>query len=170
MTRTSKIHLAGAVYCAVIVVLNRYDIVHYSRTIGLIQSGSAPLLFAYAIGWMTVLCLGAACIYSAERILSLGFRLRSGEWMPCRLVFLYALPLIFVRGTTSVWVEPDGATATRTSGYGSVGSNLFMLTVLALILLQILVRLRSDKEGPNQLSEPTLASGTAPAGQDPRHR
>jgi len=44
--------------------------------------------------------------------------------------------------------------------------NLILAGFMATGTIMIL----AGRSGPNQLSEPTLASGTAPAGQDPRHR
>ena len=150
MQRSEKIHIAGAVYCAAMIGMNRYDIVHYSRISGLTQSGFAPFIIADALAWMASVGLGIGCIVSIWSILSRGLRLIPGEWIPCRIVFLYTLPLLFVNQATSSWVEPDGAYATRSSGSGFVGSPLFFLTVLSLILFQVFIHLRADSDGPNQ--------------------
>ena len=145
MLRTSKFHLVGAAYCALIVSLDWYNVVNYSRKEGLLQSGIAPFIFAIAIAWLSFVVLGAGCVWEIWRILTRGLRLTPAPWLPCRMVFLYAVPLLIVRQSTSVWVEADGATATRSSGFGTADSGLFLLTIGSLALLQVLVHLRADR-------------------------
>jgi hypothetical protein len=170
MLRTSKIHLMGAAYCALIVSLDWYDVVQYSRGVGLLQNGCAPVIFAIAIAWLTFAVLGAGCIFEICRIITRGLRLSAAPWLPCRLVFFYSFPLLIVRHSTSLWVEADGATATRSTGFGAPDSRLFPLTVGSLGLLQVLVHLRTDRNGPNQSSNPTFSPSTSLSGYEPHQR
>jgi hypothetical protein len=53
--------------------------------------------------------------------------------------------------------------------FASVDTVILLATV-ALLFLPSSNKFFRKQSPPNQLSEPTPASGTAPAGQDPRHR
>lgn len=140
-----KLHLGSAGFCGLLISLNWFRAVEYSRSFGVKSESFAPAAFALLLSAGAALYLGWLCVRSALAALEAGRKVREGRWIESRGVILYALPLLWHRSSSSTWIEPDGALATATSGYGHASSTwIFVFAIASLLLFQILMRLTSD--------------------------
>jgi hypothetical protein len=147
MNSSIKLHLGSAGYCALLVSLNWFKSVEYSRQFGLKSESDAPIALAYLLSVAVALYLVYRCVRSALSRLEGGRKVREGRWIESWAVILYALPLLWHRTSTSSWREPDGALATATGGYGHALSPwVFLFAVLGLLLFQIATRLTLDDQ------------------------
>lgn len=144
-----KLHLGSAGYCVLLVSLNWFRSVEYSRQNGLTRENIAPVGLALLLSAGVAVYLFYRCVRAALYRLETGKRLKGGSWVPSRSVVVYALPLLWHRTSSSIWTEADGAVATATGGYGHATSIwVFLFAVLGLLLFQILVRLTNDDDEP----------------------
>lgn len=149
MNPSTKLHLGSAGYCALLVGLNWSRTVEYSRQSGVTSEGVSPIALALLLSGGVALFLLVRCVRVALARLENGRRLKEGRWIPSRGVIAYALPLLLHRTTVSTWIEPDGALATASGGYGHAASSwVFLFAVLGLLLFQILARLTGDDAEP----------------------
>lgn len=156
MKPSAKLHLGSAAYCALLIALNWFRSVEYSRQFGVKSEGVAPIGLAFLLSTTVVLYLVYRCVRSVLARLESGRKLSEGSWIGNWGVMVYALPLLWHRTSSASWTEADGSLATATSGYGhALSSWIFLLAILGLLLLQILARLTGDDEGPNQPTQPT---------------
>ena len=154
MNSKTRIHLFSGVFCAVLVGLNWFRVVHFSRKIGRLSDGTGPFLFAYLLAGAVALFLAFSCIRLCRSTLRHGTKWIT-EWVP----FLYALPLLYRTQAASTWIEPDGATATQVWRYG-VSATLFWLAVITLALFQARMVASKLRKRSNQLPDPTSPSVT----------
>jgi hypothetical protein len=158
MSTKARTHLFSAVFCALLIALNWYRFVHFSRKLGVLSDGVGPFIIAYLLSGAVVLFLAFSCIRICR------FTLRAGtKWITDWIPFLYALPLLYRTQAITTWTEPDGAAATQVTGYGSFPT-LFWLAVAALALFQARSVALQIRNGSNQLPDPTSPSVTPPAG------
>lgn len=161
MTPSTKLHLGSAGYCALLISLNWFRSVEYSRQLGLKSESLTPVGLAALLSLVVALYLGYRCVRAALARLEDGRKVREGRWIRSWAVLLYALPLLWHQISTSSWKEPDGAVATVTSGYGqAASSSIFILAILGLLLFQIYVRLTPDDDDPE--ADGTGSSGSSP--------
>lgn len=161
MKYTAKLHLGSAGYCAVLIGLNWFRSVEYSRQSGLQSESFEPVALALVLSLVGVLYLAYRCLRDARARLESGRKVKTGRWIESWAVILYALPLLGHRVSTSSWREPDGALATATGGYGHACSPwVFLFAVLGLLLFQMFTRLTSDDDGADP-------SGTEKSGVSP---
>jgi len=147
MNSSTKLHLGSAGYCALLVGLNWFRSVEYSRQFGLKSESFAPIALAYLLSVAVALYLVYRCVRSALSRLESGRKVREGRWIKSWTVILYALPLLWHQTSSSSWREPDRALATATGGYGhALSSWVFLFAVLGLLLFQIFTRLTPDDE------------------------
>ncbi len=147
MNPCTKLHLGSAVYCALLVGLNWFRSVEYSRQFGVTSESLAPIALATLLSLAVALYLIYRCVRSALTRLEEGRKVRGGRWIKSWSVILYALPLLWHQISSSSWREPDGALATATGGYGhALSSWVFLFAVLGLLLFQILTRLTPNDE------------------------
>ena len=155
MNPSTKLHLRSAVYCALLICLNWFRSVEYSRQVGVTSESFAPIGLALLLSAAVVLYLAYRCVRSALSRLESGKKVREGRWIESWGVIVYALPLLWHRISSSSWTEADGALATATGGFGHALSGwVFLFAILGLLLFQILARLTDDNEEPNQPSQP----------------
>ncbi len=147
MSPSTKLHLSSAGYCALLISLNWFWSVEYSRQFGVISENVTPVALAALLSLGVVLYLVYRCVRVALTRLEEGSKVREGRWITSWRVVLYALPLLVHRTSSSTWREPDGATAVSTGGYGhAVSSWVFLFAVLGLLLFQIFTRMTPDDE------------------------
>jgi hypothetical protein len=163
MRPKTKIHLFSLILCSVLVGLNWFRVVSFSRKIGQLSDGTGPFLFAYFIAAAVALILALSCIRLCRSTLCRGTKWVT-EWVP----FLFALPLLYRTQAGSTWIEPDGATARQVWGYG-VTDGLFWLAVIAIALFQARLVALDIWMRSNQSTDPTLSSVTSRARHEPRH-
>lgn len=155
MRPTTRLHLISAGYCALLIGLNWFRSVEYSRQFGVTKESFSPGGLAFVLSAAVAAYLFYRCVRSALARLQSGRRVREGRWVESWLVIVYALPLLFHRISSSSWIEADGALAKATGGFGHAFSGwVFLFAILGLLLFQILARLTGDDEEPKQPSQP----------------
>jgi hypothetical protein len=151
MNPITKLHLRSAVYCALLIGLNWFRSVDYSRPFGVTSESFAPIGLALLLSAAVALYLAYRCVRAALSRLERGKKVREGRWIESWSVMVYALPLLWHRTSSSSWTESDGSLATATGGFGHALSGwVFLLAILGLLLFQILARLADDDEEPSQ--------------------
>jgi hypothetical protein len=160
MNPFAKLHLRSAVYCALIVGLNWFRSVEYSRQFGVTSESFAPIGLALLLSAAVALYLAYRCVRRALSRLESGKKVREGRWIESWSVMVYALPLLWHRISSSSWVESDGTLATSTGGFGHALSGwVFLFVILGLLLFQILARLTGDDEEPSATPTALLGRG-----------
>lgn len=150
-----KLHLGSAAYCALLVGLNWTRSTEYSRQFGVTSESYSPVALAWLISTAVVVYLAYRCVRSALSRLASGRKVREGRWIESWSVIVYALPLLVHKTSSSSWIEADGALATMSGGYGhALSGRVFLFAVLGLLLFQIVSRLGSDDEKPDQPLRP----------------
>lgn len=151
MTPPARLHLGSAAYCSLLIGLNWFRSVEYSRRSGLVSESVAPVGLALLLSFAVALYLAYRCVKAALCRLESGKKVRRGEWVESWSVIGYALPLLWHRISSSTWTEADGALATATGGFGhALSCWVFLFAILGLLLFQVLTRLTGDDEAPNQ--------------------
>jgi hypothetical protein len=146
-----KLHFGSAGYCALLISLNWFRSIEYSRQVGLKSESFAPIGLVWLLSAGIALYLAYRCGRSALARLKTGRKVREGNWIESWSVIVYALPLLVHRTTSSSWNEADGALARMTSGYGdAISGRIFLYAVLGLLLFQILMRLEPNDQMPNR--------------------
>jgi hypothetical protein len=149
MTSLPKLHLQSAGFCAVLVALNWFRTVDYSRGLGLQHESINGVGGALLIAAVAVLMLSRRIFRAVRWRLEHGRTVTPGRWIRSWGAIFYALPLLLRFNQGSSWIEPDGARATSLGGYGhDLSSFVFLLAVAALLLFQIAERL--DDRSPHQ--------------------
>ena len=147
MSPIAKLHLGSAGYCALLIGLNWFRSVEYSREFGLKSETLAPIALAALLSLIVALYLVYRCVRTALARLEDRKKIRAGRWIESWAVILYAVPLLWHRTSSSSWREPDGALATASGGYGyALSFWVFLFAVLGLLLFQIFLRLTPDAE------------------------
>lgn len=155
MKPSTKLHLGSAVYCALLIGLNWFRSVEYSRQFGVTSESFAPIGLALLLSAAVALYLAYRCVRATLSRLESGKKVREGRWIESWSVIVYALPLLWHRISSSSWTEADGTLATATGGFGHALSGwVFLFAILGLLLFQILARLTDDDEEPNQPPQP----------------
>lgn len=140
-----KLHLGSAAYCAILVSLNWFRIIEYTRKSGLTKESLTPVGLAALLSGAAALYLILLCLRAARTRLEEGRKIAPGRWIQSRAVLLYALPLLWHQESTSSWMEPDGSMATLSRGYGhGLSTQVFFFAIAGMLLFQILARLTSD--------------------------
>ena len=159
MNKSTKFDLGSAGYCALLVGLNWFRSVEYSRKIGVSSESNSPVALAFLVSAAVALYLVYRCVRSALSRLESGKKMREGNWIETWSVIVYALPLLWHQTSSSSWIEADGALATATGGYGhDLSSRIFLFAIMGLLLFQILARLTGDDEEPNHSPEPAAGA------------
>ncbi len=147
MNPSTKLHLGSAGYCALLISLNWFRSVEYSRQFGVTSENLAPIALAALLSLAVVLYLIYRCVRAALSRLENGRKVRAGRWIESWGVIFYALPLLWHQTSSSSWREPDGAWAAATGGYGhALSSWVFLFAGSGLLLLQIFTRLTPKDE------------------------
>jgi hypothetical protein len=149
MNPTTKLHLGSAGYCMLLISLNWFRSVEYSRELGVTSESLVPVALAALLSLAIALYLVYCCVRVVLSRLESGRKVSAGRWIMSWTVALYALPLLWRQTSSSSWQEPDGAWASATGGYGhDLSSWVFLFAVLGLLLFQIYTRLLSDDQDP----------------------
>jgi len=148
MNSSAKLHLGSAGYCALLIGLNWFRSVEYSRQFGVKSESFGPVALAALLSLAVLVYLVYRCVRAALTRLERGGKLREGRWIVNWGVLLYALPLLWHQNSSSSWLEPDGTWANATGGYGHpLSAWVFLFAILGLLLVQILARLTSNDDG-----------------------
>ena len=170
MHSATKLHLVSAGYCAVLISLNWFRSVEYSRQSGVQSESFNPVALAALLSFAVALYLAYRCVRSALTRLEEGRKVKAGRWIKSWGVIFYALPLLWQQTSSSSWVEPDGALATATGGYGHASSSwVFLFAVLGLLLFQIFTRLTPGDVIPNQMAQRIPEAHPSMSESDLRH-
>jgi hypothetical protein len=156
MRAATKIHVLSASYCALLVGMNWFRSVSYSRTAGVTAESFSPVALAVLVSGSVACYLVIACFRLARARLENGRKVGEGKWIRSWIVVAYALPLLWRQSSTSISRADDGATVTMSNGYGhALSIYVFTFAVVGLLLFQILNRLRPDDTEPNKAPEPS---------------
>lgn len=142
MNSLQKLHLKSAAFCAVLVALNWFHTVDYSRTAGLQHESIQGVGGALLITIIAIVVLSRRIFRAVRARLEDGRAVAPGPWIRSWGVLFYPLPLLLRFHGGSSWIESDGARAASFGGYGhDLSPFVFLLASATLLFFQIAGRL-----------------------------